>query len=40
MANAIERDNLSKKPRSASFYVLLMQHNIGQRIRFEEFVPE
>jgi hypothetical protein len=40
MANAIKRDELSRRPRSASFYVLLLQHNIGPRIQFEEFVSE
>jgi SAM-dependent methyltransferase len=40
MANAIKRDELSKKPRSASFYVLLMQHNVGTRIKFEEFLSD
>jgi hypothetical protein len=40
MAEAIKRDELKRSPRSASFYVLLMQHNIGPRIEFEEFISE
>jgi hypothetical protein len=40
MANSIKRDELSRRPRSASFYVLLMQYNIGPRIEFEEFAKE
>lgn len=40
MANSIKIDELRRKPRSASFYVLLMQHNIGTRVEFEEFVSK
>jgi SAM-dependent methyltransferase len=40
MANAIKRDELSRRARSATFYVLLLQSNIGQHIEFKEFVSE
>lgn len=38
MAKAIKTDELRRRPRSASFYVLLMQHNISKPIQFEDFI--
>jgi hypothetical protein len=40
LARAIKEDDLRKKPQAASFYVLLMQHNVGRQIRFEEFISK
>ena len=38
MAKAIKKDELRRRPRSASFYVLLMQHNISKPIQFEDYI--
>ena len=37
LANAIKQDEIQRKPTKASFYGLILQHNLEKRLAFEEF---
>lgn len=40
LAKAIKQDELKRKPAKASFYGLILQHNLGKKLAFEEFSKE